>query len=280
VSEALITILKIHPKVFFMLIYELLGTTKMVRFMHDAIELSGNTTSDPISMVSAATNLDKELDEIKAFMPNIWKYETIYLEQPAKHGYGYSYHIYLDPWLVQMWNNLRAVRLILHKVIRAEILKGLERWPPLFERDEAAAQIKASEKIIRTTSADICASIPQVTGQVPFPDLPTTKPNVHTSCADVFDPQDPKFKPHPQGTFFNPFRPSGLHNLIWPLYAIGETSLCPRELREWVIEQLSFVTLMIGTRQAVVLANDLKERQNLGSVWEVDENSDLFDRLH
>jgi hypothetical protein len=65
----------------------------MVRFMHDAIELSGNTTSDPVSMVNTATNLDKELNEIKAFMPNIWKYETIYLEQPAKHVYGYSYHI-------------------------------------------------------------------------------------------------------------------------------------------------------------------------------------------
>jgi hypothetical protein len=250
----------------------------MIRFMRDAIDLSGNTISDPVSMVRAAISLDKELDDIKAFMPNIWKYETVYLEQPAKHVYGYSYHIYLDPWLVQMWNNLRSVRFGLHELIRVQILKGLGQLPPLFSRDEAVALIKVSEKIICSTSATICASIPQVTGQVPFPDLPSTKPSRNTSYADVFDSKDPKFKLHPQGTFLNPFRPSGLHNLIWPLYAIGETNLCSRELREWIIDQLSFVALTIGTRQAVVLANDLKEMQNLGSVRELEGSSDIFDR--
>ncbi|KAF2790708.1 hypothetical protein K505DRAFT_76582 [Melanomma pulvis-pyrius CBS 109.77] len=254
-------------------------TTKIVRFMRHAIELTADTTSDPVHMVDTATTLDKELNDIRDFIPEIWKYETVYIEKPSEHVYGNSYHIYLDPWLAQMWNNLRAVRLVLHKVIRVELIKGLNRCPPLFQEDEAQAQIKASEQQICATSAAICASTPQITGQIPFPDLPTTKTKVPTSCADLFDPQDPKFKLHPPGTFWNPLRPTGLHNLIWPLYALGVSSLCPYDLREWAINRLHFVALKIGTRQALSLANDLKDLNSRGAVFEIDEETDVLKRL-
>ncbi|KAF2710438.1 hypothetical protein K504DRAFT_262151 [Pleomassaria siparia CBS 279.74] len=245
-------------------------TTRLVRFMHNAINISGDKTSDPVAMVNTAIHLDRDLDEIGAFMPNIWKYETVYIEEPAEYVYGNSYHVYLDPWLAQMWNNLRAVRLILHKILRSELLKGLASCPPLFERSVAEAQIRASEQVIRSTSADICASTPQITGQIPFPDPLNARPSIEALFSDHFDPKDPRFKLHPPGTFWNPFRPTGLHNLIWPVYSLAECCMCPKDLREWAIQQLHFVALKIGARQAVVMANELKELQTLGSVEEIE----------
>ncbi|KAF2876291.1 hypothetical protein BDV95DRAFT_221506 [Massariosphaeria phaeospora] len=239
-------------------------TVVMVRFMQQAINLTHDKTSDPAVMVSQAMKLDRELDDIKAQVPNIWTYETVYLDHPSQHVYGDFYHVYLDPWIVQMWNNLRTVRIMLHQVLRLQLLRGCEQFPPMFKMDQVESQITHSEHIVRSAMADMAASAPQITGQVPFPTPPVEQLNRQSSCAEYFDPDDVLFKPHVPGTFLNPSRPTGMHHLIWPLFVIGENDLCTSDFRQWAIDQLHFVALSIGTRQAVVLAEQLQERQALG----------------
>lgn len=268
-------------------------TTRLVRFMYHAIQLNQDKSSDPVTMVTRAIQLDHELDSIKALTPEVWQYETVYLGQPAEYVYGNSYHIYLDPWIAQMWNNLRSTHLRLHKVLYDQLRKGLEQDPPLFPLQETQRQFQASEQATRKSAADICASTPQLTGQVAFPDLPrrpppkpsptSSSPSTSASAPAslpppplrLFDPRQPKFKLHPPGTFTNPSRPTGMHHLIFPLYAVGQYEPVPPGLTQWAIDRLHFLAFAIGTRQPLVLAEGLKQILNSKSVSDVSDGDEL-----
>lgn len=251
-------------------------TVNMVRFMKNAISLSGDKTSDPVTIVAEAMKLDRELDEIKTLIPSVWKYETFQLEKPVEHVFSNTYHIYLDPWIAQMWNNLRACRMFLHAVIRRQLLKGSECHPPLFHRDRVREQIAASEQVMRAGAAGVCAAAPQILGQVPFPEFPGSKKSFYSdTCPELVEPRDPTFQLRPPGTFLNSTRPTGVHHLIWPLYAIGGSDLASPELTQWAIDQLYFIALRLGTRQAVVLAEELKQKQRAGSVSEISDDGSL-----
>lgn len=244
-------------------------TTELVRFMQRTIDLTQDKTSDPAFTVAAALQIDKELDNIKGLIPNIWKYETVYLENPGESVYGNSYHIYIDPWICQMWNNFRSLRLLLHRVLRAQLIKGFEQFPPAFTAEQVAVQVNASEQVMRAASNGICASVPQITGRIPFPELPSKKPSMSTSCRDLFDPQSRMFKLHAPGTFLNPAKPTGMHHLIWPIYSAASLEMSPIGLKEWAVDVLNFLALRVGTRQAVVLAEDLKQSAQRGFVTEM-----------
>ena len=242
-------------------------TTRLTHFLHDSIDLNRDKESDPVSMVTKATNLDRELDNIRALIPKIWQYETVRLEQPSPHAYGSFYHIYMDSWIAQMWNNLRLCRMHLYRIIREQLWKGRACVPPLFSLEEVQPQIAAAEQVIRTTAAAVCASAPQLTGMIVFSQWPTPKPggSFAGSHAEVARLDDARYQIHAPGTFLDPGRPTGMHHLIWPLYAVGSSDLSSSEMRQWTIDMLYFIALRIGTRQAVVLADSLKEMQALQS---------------
>jgi hypothetical protein len=241
--------------------YKLQGrqwTTRLVHFMVQAINLSGDKTSDPLAMVTKALKLDDVLDSIKALIPNIWRYKIIHLDEPVEHVHGAFYHVYIDSWIAQMWNNLRSSRIRLYNIVRDQLFKGYTQYsPPLFSREEFLKQTRAAEQILLTTAAATCASAPQIAGMIAFP----------PSCTvDLMTQPNDKFKLHPRGTFLNSTRPTGLHHLIWPLFSAGSTELVSNELRQWTIDTLYFIALKIGTRQAIVLANELKEIQTVPRV--------------
>ncbi|KAF2630814.1 hypothetical protein BU25DRAFT_334528 [Macroventuria anomochaeta] len=238
-------------------------TTRLTNFMHDAIDVNRDKESDPVTLVTRAISLDRELDSIKALIPKIWRYETIHLKQPSKYAYGTFYHVYTDSWIAQMWNNLRSCRMSLYRVIREQLWKGRACNPPLFSREEVEPQVAAAEKIIRTTIAAVCASVPQLTGMIIFLQwpAPTSGGPFAGSFPEVVNPDHARYQIHPPGTFLDPARPTGMHHLIWPLYAAGLSDLASNEMRQWVIQMLYFIALRIGTRQAVVLADSLKEMQ-------------------
>jgi hypothetical protein len=238
-------------------------TTRMSLFMQDSIDLNRDKDSDPVTMVTKAINLDRELDSIKALIPKVWQYETVHLEQPSDYVHGSFYHIYMDPWIAQMWNNLRLCRMHLYKVIRQQLWRGRACDPPLFTEEEVAPQIAAAEKVIRTTTAAICASVPQLTGMIIFPEWPAPKSRGSPAGLqpEITGQEDSRYQIHPPGTFLDPGRPTCMYHLSWPLYAAGSSDLSSSEMRQYAIDMLHFVALRIGTRQAVVLAEALKDMQ-------------------
>lgn len=265
--------------------YEVHGrqwTTRIVEVMHDAINLNQDRLADPVTMLERALNIDRELDKVKALMPTIWHYETVQLKKPSRYHYGNFYSVYIDPWIAQMWNNLRSCRMYLYKAVRENIRKGCEDYnPPLFSQAQVLPQKLGAEHVMRTTVAGIIASVPQITGMIPFPSasefhafasrMPGA-PEVSTRTA--------RYVLKPPGTYIDPSKSPGMVHLIWPLYAAGQSDLATFEMREWCIETLRFIARSIGTRQAVVLADELVETQRVGrrtgSVTNTLEKLDFF----
>jgi len=136
--------------------YEVHGrqwTTRIVEVMHDAINLNQDRLADPITMLERALKIDRELDDVKALMPSIWHYETVHLDAPSRYHYGNFYSVYIDPWIAQMWNNLRSCRMYLYKAVRENIKRGCEEYdPPLFSQ----AQVLSTETRCRACHADHC----------------------------------------------------------------------------------------------------------------------------
>lgn len=255
-------------------------TTRVVNVMYDAININQDKHSDPVTMVNTAVAIDLELDRINALMPSIWHYETIVLDQPSDLQFGNSYHVYVDPWITQMWNHLRSCRMYLYKIMRENITKGCEDYdPPLFSLAEAQDQRKAAEDVMRATAAGVVASVPQIAGMIPYPKPRPSRPKDGSSkTAPGQDKQD--YRLQPPGTHLNSTRSTGLVHLIWPLYAAGASDLASYEMRQWCIEILHFAALRIGTRQAVVLADELKAIQQsvakASATGEVLKSADCF----
>jgi hypothetical protein len=235
-------------------------TTRLIDVMHASINLNNDKHTDPKTMVTRALEIDREMDEIKALMTSIWKYEEVHLEQRSEYFHGKIYHVYLDPWIAQMWNNVNCCRMCLYKIIREHLAKGWTQYdPPLFSAQEYESTKAAAEATQRATSAAIVASVPQILGMLPFPDPTTAQRRASNTTPERSTVPRTLLPP---GTF-NDAATSVVH-LIWPLYAASQVDLVSPEMRQWGIETLQYIALRIGTRQAVVLAEELKEIQRTG----------------
>jgi len=235
-------------------------STRLSRILHGSITISQDTASDPATMVLKAWQLEEDIISIMEHMPTLWKHKTVHLDRPAESVFGHFYHIYLDAFVPYILNNIRSTRIRLNTVLRMQIIKGMQASPPCFSTDEAENQLKYSERVIRCQIANICASMPQLSGQVAFPDLSKFGHSTSTAPMDFIDPLEDKFRIHPQGTFIQRASATGLDHVIPILYAIGRSDLGPPGLTQWTIDQLSFITFKIGMKQAAVLAEDLKQR--------------------
>ncbi|KAF1838352.1 hypothetical protein BDW02DRAFT_542175 [Decorospora gaudefroyi] len=251
-------------------------STRLTRVMHDFISLTQDKTSDPVHMVNAASALDRELDVLKTVMPSVWRYRNVQLERDSVYHSGRVYSIYADPWIAQMWNRLRPCRLHLHRLIQENITKGcLEYDPPLFSLEQISSQMEVSERILRATTVGVIASVPQITGMVPFPTPLDAQP---ASASSSHDEDLSSYTLHALGTFLNPAKSPGIMHLIWPLYLSSTFDFVSYERRQWVIEILQFIALRIGSRQAIVFAEELKGLQSTAKKQTLDEvdTSELF----
>jgi hypothetical protein len=236
--------------------------TRVIHLLHDIININHTGKNDPKTMLDTALAMGRDLEEVKSLMPSIWNYDILHLKQASPHLYGDTYHMYLDPWIAQMWNNLHSCQLYLYTVLRENLIKCWKLYdPPLFSLEEYDAIMSSTEEIIRNTAASIVASVPQITGMVPFPESPATKP--HTSNPNL-DKAGSSCVLHPPGTFLDPTKSNHLVHLIWPLYGAAQSDEATPEMRQWTIDMLHFIALRIGTRQAIVLANELKKIQQTG----------------
>lgn len=214
---------------------------------------------DPASIVSDVLRLDGELDSLQFRLRTLWRYETMHLERPVKHVFGNVYHIYTNPWVINMWNLLRLGRIRLSKFVQTQIHKGLQCDPPRFSKQEAQDHLSACKDVISSQMLDICASTPQMTGQIAFPHQVKQEVDALSEGNKAVDSRTNMFKLHARGKFLEPFKATGLDQLIGPLYEIGRSNFGPK-LTRWASDQLYFIARTIGTRQAIMLAKELEEK--------------------
>ena len=235
-------------------------TVTFVTMIQRTINLDQDNQSDPITMINTAVKIDEDLNRGKPHMPSIWHFDVVKLEKPSEHHRGNFYYVYTDPWIAQMWNNLKCVQIYLYKNMRKNVVRSYkEHDPPLLPMDEVESLIKTTDQLIRAAIDDIIASVPQVTGMIPFPKIPTPK-GTATSTPPMTR-QLSTYEIHPPGTFLDPSRCPRMIHLIWPMYTIGLLEQCSEEIRQWCVEILQFVALRIGIRQAVFFAEELKKHQ-------------------
>jgi hypothetical protein len=235
------------------------GAEHQVEVLEKAITLMQDEDGDPRSIMSDILKLDGELGLIKFMLQTLWRYETVQLESPAEHVFGNFYHIYTNPWVINMWNILRMCRIRLFRFVRVQIKKGMECSPPLFSDEEAQTHLKKAKDVISSQILDMCASTPQLTGQVAFPHQVKQDFDSLRKGLKTVNLGNKMFKLHAQGTFLEPFKSTGLDHMIGPLYEIGRSDYGPR-LTRWAVDQLYFVARKVGTRQAIMLAKELEEK--------------------
>ncbi|KAL5455944.1 hypothetical protein PMIN06_004194 [Paraphaeosphaeria minitans] len=239
--------------------YTMHGVEHQVEVLEKAITLMQDEEGDPASIVSDIMKLDGELDLFKFMLQTLWRYEVVRLEGPADHVFGSFYHIYTNPWVTNMWNILRMCRIRLFKFVRAQVTKGLRYSPPRFSKEEAQVHLNACKDVISSQILDMCASTPQLTGQIAFPHQVKQDLDLLSKGIEAVNLRNKMFKIHAQGTFLEPFKSTGLDHLIGPLYEIGRNDYGPR-LTRWAVDQLYFIARTIGTRQAITLAEELEEK--------------------
>ncbi|KAH7402137.1 hypothetical protein DE146DRAFT_456302 [Phaeosphaeria sp. MPI-PUGE-AT-0046c] len=240
-------------------------TTRLVDVMHGSISLNQDRDSDPNSMVNTALDLDRELNDIKALMPTVWDSERISLESPSEHLYGNVYDIYLDPWIAQMWNNLTSCRINLFKVVQTNLAKGMLFEPPLFAQEEHAELGTRALQIQMESVQAIVAAVPQITGMIPFPDPQTARRRASDPTISISEETGAMKGVSQPGTYLDPTQSTQMVHLIWPLYDAAKLPFASKEMVQWAIGILHFIALRIGNRQAVVLADELKEQlQHVG----------------
>ncbi|KAF2441259.1 hypothetical protein P171DRAFT_93359 [Karstenula rhodostoma CBS 690.94] len=239
--------------------YTMHGVEHQVEVLEKAITLMQDEEGDPASIVSDILKLDGELDLIKFMLQTLWRYEIVRLEKPVEHVFGNVYHIYTNPWIASMWNILRMCRIRLFKFVRAQVSKGLRCSPPRFSEKDAQTHLDACKDVISSQMLDVCASTPQLTGQIAFPHQVKQDLDLLSKGIEAVNLRNNMFKLHAQGTFLEPFKSTGLDHLIGPLYEIGRSDYGPK-LTRWAVDQLYFIARTIGTRQAIMLAEELEEK--------------------
>lgn len=299
----------------------------------------------PEDVVREALRLDSEVEHIiRTMIPNIWRPEVVHLDcdpetvskmdaEARSFIYGDYYHIHMDPWISSMWINFLTLRIMLNRTIVSQLalleVSAAPNMPPSPEPtlnfnwtpETISRQTALSHQTTLSSARIICATTPQIIGQIPFPDLsspsvtayppssspsssaqfcfrftylspsssvssftplsplpsslPTSSsspPSPHptapayspeTRFRDLFDPADAIFRLRRPGTHLDRNRPTGMHNLIWPLYQVAQAEWTAgnggNEMKIWAREVLLFIAGRIGARQAVTVAEEISD---------------------
>jgi hypothetical protein len=259
----------------------------MMRLCQFRAQILKGSLSDPQEILAKALDLDGILLKIATDIPPGWEYDTVFTDEDPDIVYNGRYHIYHDyvrifqlhnsftyaimlnnvfasiesptnflkhvlrlklQWMAQMWNSLRAVRIMLNEIIRNTLLKGFASKPPIFTGTEYTAQFQISTDILYEMQADILHSVPQHLGKFP-------KPSMRSDTSTLVS------RNIVGGDFTS--RMSGGTFLIWPLWFAGVLDIATEEVKQFVIMTLKSVGDSMGIRLANVLADSAKANSDI-----------------
>lgn len=196
--------------------------------------------SDPERIITTACGIDNDYDIWSKTCPFQMIYQTVTLKERSDEVFSDHYHVYPNLWVATVWNNYRAVRLLINELILDQLCHLYLNSPesPLLWNDTCffENQVLASNATLLQLCHDICASVPFYLG---------------------FDPNADKRMPRAI-----PKAVSG-NLLLWPLYTAGCTDLVSDMMRDWVAERLRWISDIIGIRQAAPLAFSLRRKQDI-----------------
>ncbi|KAL8791176.1 MAG: hypothetical protein Q9195_006015 [Heterodermia aff. obscurata] len=210
--------------------------------------------------------LDSKLVQVFSDTTDDWKFSTIYTDEEPDLVYNGRFHVYQHAISAQMWNGMRAIRIMLNEMIRNVLLKGFSSKPPLFVHKAHTEQLQKSTDVLYEISADIISSVPQYLGYIPTENL--VSPNKSFGSRETIlmrnsgqmwsgfvnmNQELPDLK-----TSSVPLLRTAGYQLPWALFLVGVTDIVTEPVLRWVIKILKEFTRILGIQQATVLAEKLE----------------------
>ena len=191
----------------------------------------------PRNIIEQALELDQRfVDEFKD-LPDEWSYMTVYTDENPDIIWNGHYHVYREYWMSHIWNGMRTCRILLHELVRDQLLAASTANTRIFTDDENAMQLDSSVKIMLEMQADILGSVPHHT-----PSL------LNQSSSGLLDGSRSYF-------------------VLWPLFLVGTMDLTTEPIRRWAAARLRNIGETVGIRQAIVIA-ELLNRRGLPIAWD------------
>jgi hypothetical protein len=257
----------------------------MIKFVNFRASVWDGSLSDDEVILEKALEIDRFIVSSFANLPQGWEYQTIYTDADAEHVFNGCYHVYFDPWVAQVWNGMRSIRILLNETIRNILLKDFLSMPPRFVDPKYTIQFQLSTDIMYQLQAEILASVPQHIGYVMkfHPSSHRRSPLANADPVLYNDPSisstfwspcldSPSLRPKGESQQRPILRASGGYFLLWPLFVAGSMDLFTEETRHWAIKALEFVGRSMGIQNAFVLANAMRTKESI-EVWREDRHS-------
>ena len=199
----------------------------VIKYANLRAAIHRNILSD-IDIVRTATQIDYEYMSLAQTMPLSWSYETKHLDKPSKGVLEQSFDIYPDHFICQTWNVLRTTRILLNDLIRKYSSRDSSTFS---EASLIDCQTEVSTITINSIAYDICASVPQYTRFQPVDPADTLAVGAHRIQCYI---------------------------LLYPLYVAGSFASPSTNIKEWVLEQLRYLSTKVGIRNSAEVAEYLE----------------------
>jgi len=191
-------------------------------------------------VIEAALEIDRKFIAIFENLPEDWKYDTVYTDKTPHLIWNGNYHVYKERWIAHIYNGMRTCRILLHEIVRDQLLAASTALKPIFSMSEMILQGESSVSIMLEMQKQILASIPHHT------------PSSFDSAEGLLEGSRSYFT-------------------LWPLYLVGAMDLTTDPIRQWAIARLRDIGETVGIRQALVVADYLENRAYI-LVWDTKPN--------
>lgn len=200
-------------------------------------------------IIEAALELDNRFISVFENLPPHWQYGFVYTDETPDLIWGGNYHVYSEFWVAHIWNGMRTCRILIHELIRDQLLSAAYEPEEIFTATEFIAQNESCEAIMVQMRDDILGSVPH-----------------HTQSSLV---QSKTVMDGPN-TFLEGSRS---YFVLWPLYLAGSMDLTTEAIREWSIKRLKIIGDTVGLKQAVVLADYMENGKHI-SAWDREDKAE------
>jgi hypothetical protein len=210
--------------------------TKTMQLSKFCADMRHGVITDTTAKIKFALLLDAEIESWAVSVPPSWRYKSIAIPAEIRETsfatgvYGMYYHVYKDLYLCNVWNNWRAIRLIIHEII-LDNTSNMETQSSEYGTLNYADIAARSEHIMLQLQADIFASVPYHFG---------TTNDLSASTGNIGN--------------FHDITPMAGHILMWPLFLAADCRYSPPDLRDWVIMCLQKIGHQLGVNQALGMA--------------------------
>ncbi|KAL9106340.1 MAG: hypothetical protein Q9227_008609 [Pyrenula ochraceoflavens] len=189
-----------------------------------------HTTSGPsaVELVERAHDLDEEFVALAESMPAKFRPRRMNLDEHSERVLEGHFEIHEDHHITQVWNVLRAQRIMLMDMISTYKSFITSSQPS----NGTVARSGTTSLTINTLAREICASIPQYL-------LPSLK---EPSSRNICPPEKKMLQ---------------RYTLLYPLYVAGSYTSSSLPIRGWVLRQMRFMSDGLEIRNAGKIAQIL-----------------------